>query len=51
MIILNLEKPGTISHFLQRGVFRELYPIVKAESWLNLKNSDGETWYYQNKDN
>ena len=45
---IKLVKPGTISHFYKGGgVFRELYPIVKAESWLNLKNSDGETWYYQ----
>ena len=45
---IKLVKPGIISHFYKGGgVFRELYPIVKAESWLNLKNSDGETWYYQ----
>ena len=45
---IKLVKPGTISHFYKGGgVFRELYPIVKAESWLNLKNNQGEKWYYQ----
>ena len=45
---IKLVKPGTISHFYKGGgVFRELYPILKAESWLNLKNNQGEKWYYQ----
>ena len=45
---IKLVKPGTISHkYDDGGVFRELYPIVKAESWLNLKNNQGEKWYYQ----
>lgn len=45
---IKLVKPGAISHkYDDGGVFRELYPIVKAESWLNLKNNHGETWYYQ----
>ena len=45
---IKLVKPGAISHkYDDGGVFRTLYPILKAESWLNLKNSDGETWYYQ----
>ena len=45
---MKLVKPGGISHsYKGGGAFRTLYPIVKAESWLNLKNSDGETWYYQ----
>ena len=45
---IKLVKPGIISHkYDDGGVFRELYPIVKAESWLNLKNNHGETWYYQ----
>ena len=45
---IKLVKPGAISHkYDDGGVFRELYPIVKAESWLKLKNSDDEKWYYQ----
>ena len=45
---LKLEKLKSISHkYDDGGVFRELYPIVKAESWLKLKNSDDEKWYYQ----
>ena len=45
---LKLTKPESISHYYKGGgAFRELYPIVKAESWLNLKNNHGETWYYQ----
>ena len=45
---IKLVKPGAISHkYDDGGVFRTLYPILKAESWLNLKNSDGESWYYQ----
>ena len=43
---IKLVKPGSISHkYDDGGVFKELYPIVKAESWL--KNNHGETWYYQ----
>ena len=45
---IKLVKPGTISHFYKGvGVFRELYPILKAESWLNLKKNYSEKWYYQ----
>ena len=45
---IKLVKPGTISHkYHDGGVFRELYPIIKSESWLNLKNNQGEKWYYQ----
>ena len=45
---IKLVKPGTISHkYDDGGVFRELYPIVKSESWLNLKNNQGKKWYYQ----
>ena len=45
---IKLVKPGAISHkYDDGGVFRELYPIVKSESWLNLKNNQGEKWYYQ----
>ncbi|WP_172928742.1 N-acetylmuramoyl-L-alanine amidase family protein [Streptococcus sp. k-378] len=45
---IKLVKPGTISHkYDDGGVFKEFYPIVKAESWLNLKNNQGEKWYYQ----
>ena len=41
---LKLTKPESISHFYKGGgAFRELYPIVKAESWLK---SD-QNWYYQ----
>ena len=45
---IKLVKPGAISHkYDDGGVFRELYPIIKSESWLNLKNNQGEKWYYQ----
>jgi len=45
---MKLVKPGSISHsYKGEGAFRELYPIVKAESWLKVKNNHGETWYYQ----
>ena len=45
---IKLVKPGTISHkYDDGGVFRELYPIIKSASWLNLKNNQGEKWYYQ----
>ena len=45
---MKLVKPGSISHsYKGEGAFRELYPIVKAESWLKEKNNYGETWYYQ----
>ena len=45
---MKLVKPGVISHsYKGGGAFRTLYPIVKAESWLNRKNGDDETWYYQ----
>ena len=45
---MKLVKPGSISHsYKGEGAFRELYPIIKSESWLNLKNNHGETWYYQ----
>ena len=45
---LKLQKPGVISHsYRGAGAFKILYPIVKAESWLNLKNNQGEKWYYQ----
>ncbi len=45
---IKLVKPGSISHkYDDGGVFKELYPIVKAESWLKLKNNYGEKWYYQ----
>ncbi len=43
---LKLEKPGVITHsYKGGGAFKELYPIVKAESWLKKNNS--ENWYYQ----
>lgn len=43
---IKLVKPGSISHkYDDGGVFKELYPIVKAESWL--KKNYSETWYYQ----
>ena len=43
---IKLVKPGAISHkYDDGGVFRELYPIVKAESWL--KKNYSEKWYYQ----
>ena len=41
---LKLAKPETISHYYKDGgSFQELYPIVKAESWLKSK----QNWYYQ----
>ena len=41
---LKLAKPETISHsYKSGGVFQELYPIIKAESWLKSK----QNWYYQ----
>ncbi len=40
---LKLEKQKSISHKYDGGSFKELYPIVKAESWLK---SD-QNWYYQ----
>ncbi|MFS9240931.1 N-acetylmuramoyl-L-alanine amidase family protein [Streptococcus infantis] len=41
---LKLTKPETISHYYKGGgAFRELYPIVKAESWLK----SHQNWYYQ----
>ena len=43
---LKLEKPGVITHsYKGGGAFKELYPIVKAESWLKKNNS--ENWCYQ----
>ena len=43
---IKLVKPGTISHkYDDGGVFRELYPIIKSESWL--KKNYSEKWYYQ----
>ena len=41
---IKLVKPGAISHkYDDGGVFRELYPIIKTESWLKSK----QNWYYQ----
>ena len=41
---LKLTKPESISHYYKGGgSFQELYPIVKAESWLKSKHN----WYYQ----
>ena len=41
---LKLTKPESISHFYKGGgSFKELYPIVKAESWLK----SNQSWYYQ----
>ena len=41
---LKLTKPESISHYYKGGgAFQELYPIVKAESWLKSK----QNWYYQ----
>lgn len=41
---LKLTKPESISHYYKGGgSFQELYPIVKAESWLKSK----QNWYYQ----
>ena len=41
---LKLTKPESISHYYKGGgSFQELYPIVKAESWLQ----SNQSWYYQ----
>ena len=40
---LKLEKLKSISHKYDGGSFKELYPIVKAESWLK----SNQNWYYQ----
>ena len=41
---LKLEKTKSISHkYDDGGSFKELYPIVKAESWLQ----SNQNWYYQ----
>ena len=40
---LKLEKLKTISHKYDGRAFKELYPIVKAESWLK----SNQNWYYQ----
>ena len=40
---LKLEKQKSISHKYAGGSFKELYPIVKAESWLK----SNQNWYYQ----
>ena len=40
---LKLEKQKSISHKYDGGSFKELYPIVKAESWLQSYSY----WYYQ----
>ena len=40
---LKLEKQKSISHKYDGGSFKELYPIVKAESWLQ----SNQNWYYQ----
>ena len=41
---LKLEKTKSISHkYDDGGSFKELYPIVKAESWLK----SNQNWYYQ----
>ena len=40
---LKLEKLKSISHKYDGGAFKELYPIVKAESWLK----SNQNWYYQ----
>ena len=45
---LKLEKLKSISHkYDDGGSFKELYPIVKAESWLKSKHN----WYYQKQGN
>ena len=45
---LKLTKPESISHYYKGGgSFQELYPIVKAESWLKSKHN----WYYQKQGN
>ena len=41
---MKLEKLKYISHkYDDGGSFKELYPIVKAESWLK----SNQNWYYQ----
>ena len=40
---LKLEKLKSISHKYDGGSFKELYPIVKAESWIK----SNQNWYYQ----
>lgn len=41
---LKLEKQKSINHkYDDGGAFKELYPIVKAESWLK----SNQNWYYQ----
>ena len=40
---LKLEKLKSISHKYDGGAFKELYPIVKTESWLK----SNQNWYYQ----
>ena len=40
---LKLEKQKSISHKYDGGSFKELSPIVKAESWLQ----SNQNWYYQ----
>ena len=40
---LKLEKLKSISHKYDGESFKELYPIVKAESWLK----SNQNWYYQ----
>ena len=40
---LKLEKQKSISHKYDGGAFKELYPIVKEESWLQ----SNQNWYYQ----
>ena len=40
---LKLEKLKSISRKYDGGSFKELYPIVKAESWLK----SNQNWYYQ----
>ena len=45
---LKLTKPESISHYYKGGgSFQELYPILKAESWLKSKHN----WYYQKQGN
>lgn len=45
---LKLTKPESISHYYKGGgAFQELYPILKAESWLKSKHN----WYYQKQGN
>ena len=40
---LKLTQSESISHKYDGGSFKELYPIVKAESWLK----SNQNWYYQ----